>query len=128
MTMHNYNLILQIKTYIVTFYVWLYETEFRCKKYNKLRTRKFLDLNIKVIGSDHHTSVYDKRNYFGFPIVNFPWLSEVPRLPSYGIHISQLVKFATCCSNVLDFNFKNLQITSKPLTQSYRHHNLRKNI
>ena len=42
----------------------------------------FLDLNIKVIGNDYHTSVYDKRYDFGFPIVNFPWLSvEVPRLP-----------------------------------------------
>ena len=42
----------------------------------------FLDLNIKVIGSDIHTSVYDKRDDFGFPIVNFPWLSgDVPRLP-----------------------------------------------
>ena len=49
----------------------------------------FLDLNIKVIGSDIHTSVYDKRDDFGFPIVNFPWLSgDVPRLPSYGIYIS----------------------------------------
>ena len=36
----------------------------------------FLDFNIKVIGSDIHTSVYDKRDDFGFPIVNFPWLSE----------------------------------------------------
>ena len=46
----------------------------------------FLDLNINVIGSDIHTSVYDKRDDFGFPIVNFPWLSgDVPRLPSYGI-------------------------------------------
>ena len=51
----------------------------------------FLDLNIKVIGNNIHTSVYDKRDYFGFPIVNFPWLSgDVPRLPSYGIYVSQL--------------------------------------
>ena len=51
----------------------------------------FLDLNIKVIGNNIHTSVYDKRDDFGFPIVNFPWLSgDVPRLPSYGIYISQL--------------------------------------
>ena len=49
----------------------------------------FLELNIKVIGSDIHTSVYDKRHDFGFPIVNIPWLSgDVPRLPSYGIYIS----------------------------------------
>ena len=59
----------------------------------------FLDLNIKVIGSDIHTSVYDKRDDFGFPIVNFPWLSgDVPKLPSYGIYILQLVRFAICCT------------------------------
>ena len=87
----------------------------------------FLDLNIKVIGSDIHTSVDDKRDYFGFPIVNFPWLSgDVPSLPSYGIYISQLVRFARCCTNVLDFHSKNLQITSKLLTQGYRYHKLRK--
>ena len=64
---------------------------------------------------------------FGFPIVNFPWLSgDVPRLPSYGIYISQLVRFARCCTSVLDFHSKNLQITSKLLTQGYRYHKLRK--
>ena len=32
-----------------------------------------------VIGSDVYTSVYDKRDDFGYPIVNFPWLSsDVP--------------------------------------------------
>ena len=67
----------------------------------------FLDLNIKVIGNDIHTSVYDKRDDFGFPIVNFPWLSgDVPRLPSYGIYISQLVRFARCCTSVFDFHSK----------------------
>ena len=51
---------------------------------------------------------------------------DVPRLPSYGIYISQLVRFARCCTSVLDFNSKNLQITSKLLTQDYRYHKLRK--
>ena len=73
------------------------------------------------------SSVYDKRDDFGFPIVNFPWLSgDVPRLPSYGIYISQLVRFARCCTSVFDFHSKNLQITSKLLTQGYRYHKLRK--
>ena len=55
----------------------------------------FLDLNIKVVGSDVHTSVYDKRDDFGFPIVNFPWFSgDVPRLLSYVVYNSQLVRFA----------------------------------
>ena len=42
----------------------------------------FLDLHIKVIGNNIHTSVYDKCDDFGFPLVNFSWLSfDVPRLP-----------------------------------------------
>ena len=71
----------------------------------------FLDLNITGIGSDIYTSVYAKGDDFGFPIVNFPWLSgDVPRLPSYGIYISQLVRFARCCTSVLDFQSKIHQL------------------
>ena len=64
----------------------IYPAEFQLNKANTSdKETSFLDLNIKVIGSDIHTSVYDKRDDFGFPIVNFPWLSgDVPRLPSYG--------------------------------------------
>ena len=73
------------------------------------------------------TRVYDKRDGFGFPIFNFPCLSsDVPRLPSYRIYISLLVRFARCCTSVLAFHSKNLQITSKLLTQGYRYHKLRK--
>ena len=87
----------------------------------------FLDLNIQVISSDIHTSVYDKRDDFGFPIVNFQWLSgDVPRLPSYGIYILQLVRLSRWCTSILDFHSKNLQITSKLLTQDYSWHKLRK--
>ena len=106
----------------------IYPAELQLNKANTSdKETSFLDLNIKVIDSDIHTSVYDKRDDFGFPIVNFPWLSgDVPRLPSYGIYISQLVRFARCCTSVLDFHSKNLQITSKLLTQGYRYHKLRK--
>ena len=70
-------------------------TELQLNKANTTdKEISFIDLNIKVIGSDVHTSFYDKRNAFGFPFVNFPWLScDVPRLPSYGVYISQLVRF-----------------------------------
>ena len=61
----------------------IYPAELQLNKANTSdKETSFLDLNIKVIGSDIHTSVYDKRDDFGFPIVNFPWLSgDVPRLP-----------------------------------------------
>ena len=76
----------------------IYPAEFQLNKANTSdKETSFLDLNIKVVVSDIHTSVYDKRDDFRFPIVNFPWLSgDVPRLPSYGIYISQLVRFARC--------------------------------
>ena len=81
----------------------------------------FLDLNIKVIGSDV-IPVFTtfERDDFGFPIVNFPWLSgDVSGLPLYGVYISQLVRFARYCTSVSDGHSKNLKITSKLLTQSY---------
>ena len=106
----------------------IYPAELQLNKANTSdKETSFLDLNIKVIDNDIHTSVYDKRDDFGFPIVNFPWLSgDVPRLPSYGIYISQLVRFARCCTSVLDFHFKKLLITSKLLTQGYRYRKLLK--
>ena len=106
----------------------IYPRELQLNKAKTLnKETSFLDINIKVIGSNIHTSVYDESNDFGFPIVNFPWLSvDVPRFPSYGIYISQLVQFALCCTSVFDFYSKNLQITSKLLTQGYRYHKLRK--
>ena len=99
----------------------IYPRELQLNKANTSDTEtSFLDLNIKVIGSNIHTSVYDKRDDFGFPIhvVNFLWTSgDVPRLLSCGIYISQLDRFARYCTSVLDFHSKNLQITSKLLTQ-----------
>ena len=66
-----------------------------------------MDLNLKVIGSDIHTSVNDKHDAFGVPIVNCPWLSgDVPRLQSYGIYISQLVRFARCWTSVFVPRFR----------------------
>ena len=51
----------------------------------------FLRFKTIVIYENIHecTSVYDKRDYFRFPIVNVLWLNgDVLRLPSYGIYIS----------------------------------------
>ena len=67
----------------------IYPVELKLNKaYTSDKEISFLDSNIKDIGSDMHKSVYDKRDDFGFPIVNFPRLSgDVRRLPSYGIYI-----------------------------------------
>ena len=86
----------------------IYPTELQLNKaITSDKEISFLDLDIKVVGSDVHTSVYDKRDDFGFPIVNFPWFSgDVPRLPSYVVNISPLVRFARCCTRVSDSPFQ----------------------
>ena len=67
------------------------------------------------------------RNGFGFHIVNILWLSgDIPRLPPYGIHMSQLVRYARYCTRVLDLLSKNVKIISKLLTQGNRYHKIRK--
>ena len=41
------------------------------------------------------TKIYDKRDDFDFEIVNFPFLDgDAPRSTSYGVYISQLIRFA----------------------------------
>ena len=51
-------------------------------------------------------------------IANFPFLDgDVPRSPSYGVYISQLICFARVCSNVDDLNNRNLFLTAKILKQ-----------
>ena len=64
------------------------------------------------------TKIYDKRDDFNFEIVDFPFLDEdVPRFPSYGVCISQLIRFARVCSHVDDFNNRNKFLTSKLLNK-----------
>ena len=59
-------------------------------------------------------------------IVNFPFLDgDVPRSTSYGIYISQLIRFVRVSSHVADFNARNTTSTAKHLQQGYRYHKLR---
>ena len=55
----------------------------------------FLYLNLLIHNDIVSSKTYDKRYYFYFDIVNFPFLDgDVPRRPSYGAYISQLIRFA----------------------------------
>ena len=74
--------------------------------------------------------MYDKRDDFkrdDFEHVNFPFLDgDVPRSTSYGVYISQLIRFARASSYVTDFNTHNKLLTQKLLKQGYRYHKLRR--
>ena len=51
---------------------------------------------------------------------------DVPHSTSYGVYISQLIRFARVSSHVADFNARNKLLTAKLLQQSYRYYKLRK--
>ena len=83
----------------------------------------FRDLDLSITNGIVSSKIYDKRDYFNFEIVNFLFLDgNVPRSPSYDVYISQLISFARVCSNVDDFNNRNLIL----LGQGYRYHKIRK--
>ena len=86
-----------------------------------------MDLHLSISNGFVSSKIYDKRDDFDFDIVNFPFLDgDVPRRPSYGVYISQLIRFARVCSHVDDFNTCNKCLTAKLLKQGYRYHKLRK--
>ena len=59
--------------------------------------------------------------------MNFPFLDgDVPCSASYGVYISQLIRFARVSNHVDDFNTRNKVLTAKLLRQGYRYHKLRK--
>ena len=88
----------------------IYPTELQLNKANSSDTEaSFLDLNLSITNGVVSSKIYDKWVDFNFEIVNFPFLDgDVPRSPSYGVYISQLICFARVCSNVDDINNRNL--------------------
>ena len=70
--------------------------ELQLKKGNSSDTEElFLDLNLSISNGTVSTKIYGKWDDFDFDIVNFPFLDgDIPRRTSYGVYISQLIRFA----------------------------------
>ena len=94
------------------------------RKKKKIHTEAaVLDLNLSIHNDIVSTKIYDIWDDFNFDIVNFPFLDgDVPQRPSYGVYISQLIRFARASSHVSDFNNRNKFLTAKLLKQGYRYH------
>ena len=74
----------------------IYPSEIQLNKANVSDTEaSFLNLHLSISDGFVQTKIYDKRDDFDFDIVNFPFLDrDVPRSTSYGVYISQLIRFA----------------------------------
>ena len=98
----------------------IYPSELQLNKANISDTEApFLDLHLSVANGFVSSKIYDKRDDFDFDIVNFPFLDgDVPRRASYGVYISQLIRFARVCNHVTDFNARNKSLTAKLLNRA----------
>jgi hypothetical protein len=66
------------------------------------------------------TKLYDKRDDFNFPIVNFPFIcSNIPAGPAYAVYISQMLLYSRACGSYQDFLDRGLLITRKLLNQGF---------
>ena len=84
----------------------IYPTELQLNRANSSDTEaRLFYLNPCISNGSVSTKIYDKQDDFDFDIVNFPFLDgDVPRRTSYGVYISQLIRFARASSKVSDLN------------------------
>ena len=85
------------------------------------KSASYLDLHLQIENDGRlKTRLYDKRDDFSFPIVNFPFLcSNIPAAPAYGVYISQLVRYSRACISYHDFLDRGLLLTKKLLHQGF---------
>ena len=106
----------------------IYPSELQLNKANMSDAEaSFLDLHLSISDGFVKTKVYDKQDDFDFDIVSFPFLDgDVPRSTSYGVYISQLIRFARVSSHVDDCITRNKVLTAKLLGQGYIYHKFHK--
>jgi hypothetical protein len=81
----------------------------------------YLDLLLEIDSLGRlRTKLYDKRDDFNCPIVNFPCIcSNIPAAPAYGVYISQLIRDSRACGSYQDFLDRGLLLTRKLLNQGF---------
>ena len=108
---------------------WEYVKDIYPSKLNVEKTdnmASYLDLTF-TIGKDGKlsTKLYDKCDDFDFHFLNFPFLSSnIPSGSSYGVYISQLIRYARCCSHHNDFRHRHKMLVERLMSHGYRYERL----
>ena len=92
---------------------FIYPSELEIKDTTEsMKSTSYLDCLLKIDNSGKlSTKLYDKRNDFNFPIVNFPFLcGNIPASPAYGVSVSQLIRYTRACSLYHDFILRAKQL------------------
>ena len=81
----------------------------------------YLDLHLEIDSEGRlRSKLYDKRDDFNFPIVNFPFIcSNIPAGPAYRVYVTQLIRYFRACGSYQDFLDRGLLLTRKLLNQGF---------
>ena len=106
----------------------IYRSELHLNKANTSDTEDpFLDLHLSISNGFVSSKIYGKGDDFYFDIVNFPYFDDdFHRSTSYGVYISQLIRFASVSNHVADFSARNKSLAVNILQRGYRYDKLRK--
>jgi hypothetical protein len=85
------------------------------------RSASYLDLHLEIDCEGRlRTKLYDKRDDFNFPIVNFPFIcSNIPAVPAYGAYISQMMRYSRACGSYQYLRDRRLLLRRKLLNQGF---------
>ena len=84
------------------------------------KSAPFLDLQLTINNGVISSAIFDKRDAFDFPIVNFPDLSgNIPIKSSYGVFIGELVRYARACTFMTDFSARSVLLIKKLKSQGF---------
>jgi hypothetical protein len=88
------------------------------------RSASYLDIHI-YLKIDNEGRLrkkhYNKKDYFNFPIVSFPFIcSNNPSESAIGVFISQLIRYLRVCGSYQDFLDRGLLLTRKEQTTIYK--------
>ena len=98
----------------------IYLSELQLNQANISDTKAaFLDLHLLISNDIGSTKIYNKHDDFDLKLSIFPFLDgDVPRSTSYGVYISQLIRFARAPSYVTEFNTRNKLLIQKLLNKA----------
>ena len=98
----------------------IYPIEFEIKNTTDTdRSASYIDLHLEIDSRGRlRRKLYDKRDDFNVPIVNFPFIcSNFSTAPAYGVYISQMIRYSGACCSYQDFLDRGLLLRWKLLNQ-----------
>ena len=121
--------VVMVRVFVSSIKYYVFNIRFGLSKDCKIGTYKLvltiLSLLHTVFQERLRRQLYDKRDDFNFPIVNFTYIwSNIPAASAYGVCISQLIRYFTACGSYQHFLDRELLLTKKLLNQviSWSHH------